>query len=78
MRGCHGEAGASMAAGTNALLFVNGVVFRNCLCLQLRVGGGNSVSSVFNCLRICVSLPVLSLAFDSVSSCRRLAGNRGT
>lgn len=55
-------------------LFACGVVFRGCLCLQLG-GGGNSVLSVFNRSRIHAFLPV---AFGSVSSCQRLAGNWGT
>lgn len=46
-----------------------------CVCSS---GVGTLVSSAFNRSRIRAFLPVPSLALDGVSSCQRLAGNRGT
>lgn len=74
--GCHSEAGTSVATGTNAL-FVYGVCVSE-LPVFAAQGLGILVSSVFNHSRVLVFLPIPSLAFDGVSSCRRLAGNQGT
>lgn len=74
--GCHGEAGVAVALGQTRSVCVRRCVSElPCIC---SLEGGNSVSSVTDCSRIHVFFPVPSLAFDSVSSCQRLAGNLGT